>query len=295
MTFDDLPVISVTQLDAAARQDITRRLLRGIRSYGAPATGFVNEYGLYGYGREAKGDPDPDGIAILRMWLDAGLELGNHSFAHTDLHATSPAAFEADVIRGEAVTRTLLQRRGMPLRYFRHPYLHTGRDLATKEEVERFLEARRYRIAPVTVDNEDWVFAAAYSRADESGDQAMMKRVTDAYIAYTEQALEYSEKLSRTLFGREIRQIVLLHANALNANAFAALARMMVRRGYSFVSLDEALRDDAYRSTDTYTGDESINWLGRWAVSRGVKKADDVLDDFPEVPDFVVQASGTKK
>src|SRR5205823_1101517 len=140
MTFDDLPVISVTQLDAAARQDITRRLLRGIRSYGAPATGFVNEYGLYGYGREAKGDPDPDGIAILRMWLDAGLELGNHSFAHTDLHATSPAAFEADVIRGEAVTRTLLQRRGMPLRYFRHPYLHTGRDLATREEVERFLE-----------------------------------------------------------------------------------------------------------------------------------------------------------
>lgn len=91
----------------------------------------MNEYGLYGFEREVKGEPDQNGIALLQMWLDAGLELGNHSFAHTDLHATSPAKFEEDVIRGETVTRKLLQQKAMQLRYFRHPYLHTGRELAT--------------------------------------------------------------------------------------------------------------------------------------------------------------------
>lgn len=122
----------------------------------------------------------------------------------------------------------------------------------------------------------------------------MYKRVTAAYITYTEKAFEYSESLSRTLFGREIKQIVLLHANALNASCLDSLARMMRRRGYSFISLDDALRDEAYGSADTYTGEESINWLARWAITRGVKTADNVLDDFPEIPEFAVRASNEK-
>ncbi len=291
VTFDDLPVISVTQLDAAARRNITTRLLDRIVSHKVPAIGFVNEYGLYGYERESRGAPDPNGISLLRMWLGAGLELGNHTFGHTDLHATSVAAFKKDVIRGEAVTGQLLQQKGLRLRYFRHPYLHTGWDLATRRDVERFLAGRGYRVAPVTVDNEDYLFAAAYSRAAERGDERMMRRVGAAYMRFTERVFAYSERLSVTLFRREIKQVVLLHANALNADYFDELARMMQKRGYSFISLDEALRDAAYDSANTYTGAESITWLARWAVTRGVKKVNNVLDDFPEVPEFVVKAA----
>jgi cellulose synthase (UDP-forming) len=32
-------------------------------------------------------------------------------------------------------------------------------------------------------------------------------------------------------------------------------------------------------------------WLDRWAVTTGVKNVDNVLDDFPEVPEFVVKAA----
>jgi peptidoglycan-N-acetylglucosamine deacetylase len=247
--------------------------------------------GLYGYERQSHGAPDPNGISLLQMWLGAGLELGNHTFAHTDLHATSVAAFKQDVIRGEAVTGQLLQQKGLRLRYFRHPYLHTGRDLATRPDVERFLVGRGYRVAPVTVDNEDYLFAAAYSGAAERGDDQMMRRVGAAYIRFTERVFEYSETLSVALFGREIKQVILLHANTLNADYFDELARMMKKRGYLFISLDEALRDEAYDSANTYTGAEGITWLGRWAVMRGVKNVDNVLDDFPEVPEFVVKAA----
>src|SRR5438132_1527835 len=294
VTFDDLPVISVTQMDAAARTTLTRRLLAEIAAWNVPVVGFVNEYGLYGFRHDRHGAPDRSGIALLQMWLDAGLELGNHTFAHTDLHATSPAGFDADVVRGERVTGKLLRRKGMRLRYFRHPYLHTGRDLATRRDVERFLAGRGYRVAPVTVDNDDYIFAAAYSKATERGDARMMRRLATTYIRYTKRVFHYSERLSVTLFGREIKQVVLLHANMLNADHFVDLARMMRQRGYSFISLDAALRDDAYASADVYTGDESINWLARWAVTRGVKRSANVLDDFPDVPRFVLQAADAK-
>lgn len=72
-----------------------------------------------------------------------------------------------------------------------------------------------------------------------------MRRVGAAYLLYTERAFEYSERLSTELFQREINQIVLLHANALNADYFDEVAQLMKRRGYSFISLEAALQDQA--------------------------------------------------
>jgi len=180
-----------------------------------------------------------------------------------------------------------MRERGLRLRYFRHPYLHTGRDLTTKRRVERFLAGRGHRVAPVTVDNEDHVFAAAYSKAVAGGDEDLRRRVVAAYVAHTERVLDHAEQVSVALFGREIRQVVLLHANALNADHFPDLVQMMKRRGYSFITLDDALRDDAYASVDTYTGEESIDWLARWALTRRTTTLRNVLDQIPDVPRFV--------
>ena len=203
------------------------------------------------------------------------------------------ADFEADVVRGEAVTGRLLKEKGMRLRFFRHPYLHCGRDLTTKASLERFLSDRGYRIAPVTIDADDYVFAAAYSRATERGDGPMKHRIDLEYVRFMERAFDYSERLSQALFGREIRQVLLLHANALNSDHFSDLARMMKKRGYRFVSLDDALADEAYASSDTHTGEESITWLDRWAITKGMKNEGNALDAFPEIPDFVAKAGGS--
>ena len=68
----------------------------------------------------------------------------------------------------------LLEQKGRRLRYFRHPYLHAGRDTATKEALERFLVDHGYRIAPVTVD----ALSIAISRAVELfADRAAWQRV----------------------------------------------------------------------------------------------------------------------
>jgi len=146
ITFDDLPIA----WRAAARHRLEPRAHRQaaapIGEHHGPTIGFVNE------GTLAGGAVDPDRVALLRRWLDAGLELGTHTYSHADFHTTPRGDFEADVIKGEATTRRLMEERGGTLRFFRHPFLHTGRNLAVRAELERFLASRGYRIAPVTIE-----------------------------------------------------------------------------------------------------------------------------------------------
>lgn len=285
VTFDDLPVISVTRHDIALYREITGKLLATITTNRIPAIGFVNENKLY-----ENGKLNDERVALLRRWLDAKLELGNHTFSHHDLHATPLDAFQADVIRGEAVTSKLLGEKGMRLRYFRHPFLHTGAQLETKRSFEEFLTKRGYRVAPVTIDNSDWIFAAAYAKAAARGDKEMMRRVAAAYIPYMENTFDYYEKQAVALFGYEIKQVLLLHANALNADHFGELVEMMKRRGYKFVTLDEALTDKAYTSPDAYIGRGGITWLHRWALTAGKRGA--FFAGEPTTPDFVMKEAG---
>ncbi len=280
VTFDDLPVISVTCGDLESHRAITTRLLEAITSNRVPAVGFVNECKLMPHGAR-----DEARVELLQRWIAAGLELGNHTFSHLDLHSTPAAEFEADVIRGEPVTRSLLEAEGKRLRYFRHPYLHTGTDPAGKRRVEALLAERGYRIAPVTIYTEDYLFAAAYDRAERRGDRGMAQRVADEYVPYLERQIEYYENLSRRLLGYEVRQTLVLHANSINADRFGELARAMKRRGYEFVTLERALADEAYATPDTYLRSEGISWLQRWALTRGVNE--DFLDGEPVTPRFV--------
>lgn len=261
VTIDDLP-IGGRQGDLAHQQRITRDLLAQIASAGVPAIGFVNEGKLDVEGeREAR-------AALLQQWIDAGHDLGNHTAGHPSLFDTPLAAFQDEVRRGDVVTNRLLAARGDSVRYFRHPYLNVGPDLETKHAFEAWLADEGYTVAPVTHDNAEWLYAFAYDRARD--DDALQARIADAYIAYMDSTAAYFEALSRDLFEREIDHVLLIHANALNADHLGRLVAMFRQRGYRFVTLDEALRDPAYASEDSYVGRAGLSWLQRWAIHRGV-------------------------
>lgn len=262
-TFDDLPMSRDGAYGLARMQDVTTRLLGRLRSAGIVAVGFVNE------GKLDRGGDRPARTALLEQWLDAGMELGNHTYAHASFWTTPLAEYQREVLRGEAVTRALLAERGRKPRYFRHPYLNTGPDLRTKETFERFLAEHGYRVAPVTVDNLDVTYALAYDNAYLQGDSALMRRIGGAYVEHMRASFAFSEALSRRVLGREPAQVLMLHTNALNADYLDALVAMLRARGYGFVPVERALEDPAYRSRDTYTGREGVSWLQRWAVTQG--------------------------
>ena len=269
VTFDDLPATGAGMVanDVASLTAMTRKLLNAVRMHAVPAVGFVNEGKLFHPGAAA-GDAEGR-IAVLRMWLNAGLELGNHTYSHRDLNHTPLEDFQADVIRGEAVTRKLADAAGMKLRYFRHPFLHVGQDIEQRRAFEKFLAGRGYTVAPVTVDNDDFVYAAAYASALRRRDAETAARVADDYLRYMDDVFTFFEAVSRRVLGREIPQVLILHANALNADRFDALAAAIVRRGYRFIPLDEALQDAAYRLPDDFVGAPSNSWLNHWEITAG--------------------------
>ncbi len=264
---------------------MTTNLLDGLVRHEVPAIGFVNEVKL---AAESGDEPDPDRVALLQAWLDAGLELGNHSYSHPDLHRTPLAEFEADVLRGEVVTRELLAATGREPRYFRHPMLHTGTDLATRDALAKFLADNGYEVAPVTIDNLEYIAARAYDHALVRGDVTLAARIALAYVEYMEDVFEYYEQQSVALLGYELPQILLLHANRLNADVIDPLLQMIRGRGYEFIDLPEALTDPAYDSVDEYAGPAGITWLHRWALTAG--KRGDFFAGEPDLPAFVHEA-----
>ncbi len=61
----------------------------------------------------------------------------------------------------------------------------------------------------------------------------------------------------------------MVHANLINADAFEDVAKMMMARGYVFISIDEAMKDPVYHRPDTFDGEVGVTWLSRWAVEQG--------------------------
>jgi peptidoglycan/xylan/chitin deacetylase (PgdA/CDA1 family) len=264
ITIDDLPAGAANSMTAAAITEMTTKLLGTLREQKIPVVGFVNERKLY-----FKWGEVDERIKALNQWLDAGFELGNHTYGHTSLNRAGLKDFEESVIQGESVTRLLLTQHHMTLRYFRHPYLDTGRDLQTRRDAEAFLVARGYRIAPVTLDAWDWMFAGVYDDAKKRGDTALQQEVVSSYLSYTTTVFSYYEKLSHDLIGYEPKQILLLHANQLEAEHIGELLELIRKRGYRFITLENALGDQAYGLPDTYIGEEGTSWLDHWAITRG--------------------------
>ena len=84
-----------------------------------------------------------------------------------------------------------------------------------------------------------------------------------------EEVFSFFEDVSQRVLGREIRQILIVHANSLNADRFGAVAEILARRGYRFISLAEALEDPAYRLPDEFVGAPSNSWFNHWEVTAG--------------------------
>ncbi len=279
-TIDDLPVVSYGIHDTAYLQDITQKLIAAFDQYQIPAIGFVNEIQLYG-----QGGLDPKKVKLLETWLKNGYQLGNHTYSHINYHQTDFEKYTAEILKGEEVTKPLSQKYGQAYNYFRHPYLRVGLTKAKHDSLNHFLQQHDYQEAPVTIDNDDYLFAKAFHVAYTQEDDVLMKKIGEDYINYMEDKIQYFENTSEKLWNRNIKHILLLHANKLNAEYLDELAEMYERNGYDFITLKEALTDEVYQQEISKYGDWGISWIDRWALSMG-KKGEFFAGD-PATPEYV--------
>jgi len=280
ITIDDLPGAG-EGVELARLRAMNATMLAVLEREQVPAIGFVNEGKLQRDGeRDAR-------AGILADWLDAGMDLGNHTFRHKGLTLTPLGEYQDDVLRGEVVTRALLGGRGRRPAWFRHPYTQTGPTPEIKSAFELFLAVHDYRTAPFTVEDADYMFDALYEVARDRRDAAAVARVRAAYAAHQARMLDWFEDLARGMFGRDIAQVLLIHVNLLNADTLADRLAALRARGYRFVTLDEALFDGAYATPDLYVGPNGPSWLHRWSVAKGTPMR---LRDEPDPPAWVREA-----
>jgi peptidoglycan/xylan/chitin deacetylase (PgdA/CDA1 family) len=257
LTFDDLPTLQLTDATDYARTT-TVRLLNGLRRHRLPAIGFV-------VGDKLEGDDRPAREALLKAWLRAGHPLGNHTYDHESLNKTPLADYIRNVQRNAAVLRPLWGGKVPKVEWFRHPYLETGATVAIKQGFERWLEAHGYRVAPVTLENSDWMFALPYDDAVMRHDATGARRIRQAYVRYTAAAVPWYRKAALQLLGRRPSLVFLLHATRLNADSIDGLARVLRRNGLKPVSLERAMRDPAYAIPDDRPDQAGDEWLSRWS------------------------------
>lgn len=278
LTFDDLPVFGAFT-SAADGSVVTDRLLAGLARHHWRATGFVNEHQLDAPDRPAR-------VELLEHWLDAGMDLGNHTYSHVSLNTTLADAYIADIALDELETGRLLASRGRREHWFRYPYLETGQSRAGHDQVTDWLGQHGYRIAPVTMENSDWQFSGPYDDAVARGDTHEASHIRQQYLTFTRAIVAWYEQAGRVLFSRQPSFVFLLHASRLNAASIDALAVILHDARLRVVPLDMAMRDPAYRTPDAYVGPDGNEWLERWALTL---HRDLPFETIPKVPAEIVR------
>lgn len=281
LTIDDLPVVIYDgQRSGVGAETLTSDIVDFLTVRKIPAVGFVNEKKLI-----REGNIDPAAVELLEYWLQNRLELANHTFRHLNYHRTDFDTFALDILNGEKISRPLSRRYDMPYRYFRFPFLNIGKTKEEADTMRQFLRLHAYIEAPVTIDNSDYIFAELYEKALAEKDTAEMRRIGSAYLRLTADRIDYSEKLSEMLFHRQISQVFLIHMNRLNADYLEDLYTLLRERSYAFVTLEQALTDDAYSQPVTRYGDWGISWLERWAMSQNTGK--ELMRAVPEAETYL--------
>jgi peptidoglycan/xylan/chitin deacetylase (PgdA/CDA1 family) len=280
LTFDDLPLAGPRQGRAQVEM-VTSGILEALDKHDAPALGLVTTKNVL-----FEGQVDFR-LDQLRRWLEAGATLGNHSFSHRSFQKVPLEEFQDDFVQGDLVTRMLMAEADLAPLYYRHPYNHTGPTSEAKRAFETFMKHRGYRIIPFTVEHADYMFNKLYVNALVQADVERANRIGEAYLAQLDLAMEFAERLSQETFGREIPQILLLHADEINGRYLESMLRRLAERGYRFVRPEAVLADDAYETPDRYVGPTGISWLHRWR--RGMGREDRLMDE-PDPPRWVIEA-----
>ncbi len=308
-TYDDIPVTELSFKNDDFRKKVTADLLSGLSKHKIPAIGFVRESKLYSHeikdpvdGRLQKWDtplkisemekPDTLQVRLLTDWLKSGMEIGNHTFSHMGYHRVDSKIYFEDIIKGGKISGKIAEQYDKSLKYFRHPCLEFGIGKESADSLTRFLKNHNYESAPVTINNQDWIFAYAYDSAMIHKDTALMKQIGQVYLEFAEIKLKYAEEQSMKLFGRIIKQSLCLHANGLEADYVDELAGIYEKNNYEFVTLDEILTDEAYLTPITVFGAKGMySWLDYWAISKG--KGEDFFNE-PQPSEYIMKLAKVK-
>ncbi|MGD0901497.1 MAG: polysaccharide deacetylase family protein [Terracidiphilus sp.] len=235
LTFDDLPAAG--SLPAGEnRTKIAAALAAELKA--------AHLTGTYGFVNAVKLENDPDAQQALRIWVNAGMNIGNHTWSHISLTANTAEAFEREIALDEPALAQYAGARDW--RWFRYPFLWEGDTLEKRRAVRSWLKEHGYRVAQVTLDFEDYAWNDAYARCSAKPDQEAIAWLRQSYLDSAAEYIRLGREESRIAFDREIPNVMLLHATAFTTLMLPDLVDLLRKQGFRFATLPKVERDPAY-------------------------------------------------
>ena len=235
-TWDDLPAHAALP-PGVTRVEVAADLLKASAEAKAPAFGFIN-------GVQTEREPGSD--AALKLWRQAGQPLGNHTWSHPNLASMTPDQFTAEIARNEPMLQDLMS--GQDWRWLRYPFLSEGDTPEKRLAVRAWLAANHYKIASVTMTFGDWAFSDPYARCVAKGDQAAIAQLEKIYLDGAAAVADRSRAMAKTLYGKDIPYVLLMHGGAFEARMASRLFKLYQDKGFGFTTLEKAESHPFYRT-----------------------------------------------
>jgi len=236
LTFDDLPAAGSLP-PGGTRTKIATELTAELKAAGLS--------GVYGFVNASKMESDSDAQRSLRIWVDAGMNVGNHTWSHSSLADLSAEAYERDIARNEPA----LAKYGgaSDWRWFRYPFLAEGDTEEKRNTVRGWLRGHGYQVAEVTLNFEDYSWNDAYGRCTAKQDTAALAWLRQSYLQSAAEYIKLGREEEQIAFGHEIPNVILLHATAFTTLMIPDLIDQLRQEGFRFAPLEKVERNGAYR------------------------------------------------
>jgi peptidoglycan/xylan/chitin deacetylase (PgdA/CDA1 family) len=258
LTFEYIPFMKPMGFFRA--RELSNMILRALERESIQAAGFVVQ---------SKVEDDLSTYVILDDWASRGHILGNQTWGAADYNEMEPQHFFEHIRDGQKHLRTIARAHPLNFRFLRFPYLHEGDTEKKKKRIRKDLDRGSYRIAHVSVKTAVNFFNRPFVRSQTEYPEKL-EALKEKYLSHVMASLDYAEKQSQAVFGRNIPHVLQLHMGVATALMLKPLIEALKSRGYGFVSLVDALDDPAYSTLEDYVGPLGLTFIDRVAATKGL-------------------------
>ena len=248
ITLDDLPYVMPSRTSPAEGLAQVEAINQALAAHGIIATGFA-----------VGSQITRRSLPALEAFADAGHTIGNHSWSHPDYGTLTVDAFREETRRTDEALADWIDE----TRLYRFPFLREGETPEAKAAAEDVLAELDYVNVPVTIDNDEWQLNADYLDALEEDDTAAAEEIAARYIAHMQERTGHFRSLAREAMGRDVKHILLLHMNRINADHLDDLLDWYVAERWTFITVKEAMTDPLYAAPDLYSGARGLSQIER--------------------------------
>ncbi len=274
ITVDDLPATGSDHPELNHFQAAVK-MIETFKKHGVQEVyGFVNGINM---------KPTAERSKILTMWKAAGFKLANHTYSHFSLSKSLAEDFIENIERNEVVLVDYASNIE-ELKIFRYPFLEEGTSKEKRNLVRNYLLNRKYKIAQVTLDFEDWGWEPAYNRCSKAKNQKALDEIKKTFLLSAKENLKNSLEEVKKLYGpkRKVKHILLLHLTNTTADYLDELLDFYKKENVRIISLEEAMTDPIYKDDPGVASSSGATFLEQVKNSKGYSWASSRQHARPE-------------